>query len=85
MRPARKRKLVDEVCGAWGVSIRWACRVFLVDTSPYHDRSRRAGRAGLEHRTREICETRVRYGYRCVHLMQRREGWMINQRKTRKI
>ncbi len=27
----------------WGVSIRRACRVFLMDTSSYHYRSRRAG------------------------------------------
>ena len=48
LRPARQRKLVDEVCGGWGVSIRRACRVFLVDTSTYHYRSRRPGQAGLE-------------------------------------
>ncbi len=76
---------MDEVCGAWGVSIRRACRVFLVDTSTYHYRSRRAGQAGLEQRIREICETRVRYGYRRVHVMLRREGWMVNQKKTRRI
>lgn len=85
MRPARKRKLVDEVCGTWGVSIRRVCRVLLVDTSTYYYRSRRAGQAGLEHRIREICETRVRYGYRRVHVMLRREGWMINQKRTRRI
>jgi hypothetical protein len=34
---------------------------------------------------REICETRVRYGYRRVHVLLRREGWMINQKKTRRI
>jgi putative transposase len=56
-----------------------------MDTSSYHYRSRRAGQAGLEHRIREICETRVRYGYRRVHVMLRREGWMINQKKTRRI
>jgi putative transposase len=48
---------VGEVWGSWGVSIRRACRAFLVDTSSYHYRSRRTGQAGLE-----ICEARVRYG-----------------------
>ena len=87
LRPARKRKLVDESRGVWGVSIRRACRVFLVDTSTchYRYRSRRAGQAGLEHRIRELSETRVRYGYRRVHVMLRREGWMINQKRTRPI
>ncbi len=69
----------------WGVSIRRACRVLLVDTSTYHYRSRRTGQAGLEKRIREICETRVRYGYRRVHVLLRREGWLINQKRTRRV
>lgn len=28
----------------------------------------------LERRTKEICETRVRYGYRRVHVLLRRDG-----------
>jgi putative transposase len=28
---------------------------------------------------------RVRYGYRRVHILLRREGWVINQKKTRRI
>ena len=59
--------------------------MFLVDTSTYHYRSRRPGQAGLEKRIKEICETRVRYGYRRVHVLLRREGWMINVKKTRRI
>ena len=85
MRPVRKRKLVDEMRGDWGVSIRRACRVMLVDTSTYHYKSRRPGQAHLEQRIREICQTRVRYGYRRVHVLLRREGWVINQKKTRRI
>ena len=41
MKPVRKRKLVDEMRGDWDVSIRRACRVFLVDTSTYHYKFRR--------------------------------------------
>lgn len=39
----------------------------------------------LEHRIKEICQTRVRYGYRRVHVLLRREGWPINQKKTRRV
>lgn len=85
MKPVRKRKLVDEARGDWGVSIRRACRVLLVDTSTYHYKSRRAGQADLERRIKEICQTRVRYGYRRIHVLLRREGWRINQKKTRRI
>jgi putative transposase len=76
---------VDEVRGEWGVSIRRACRVLLVDTSSYHYRSRRREQAGLEQRMKEIAQTRVRYGYRRVHVLLRREGWTINHKKTRRI
>jgi len=65
LRPVRTRKLVDVVCSEWDVSIRRACRVLEIDTSTYHYKSRRHGQAPLEHRIKEICQTRVRYGYRC--------------------
>jgi len=69
----------------WGVSIRRACKALKFDTSTYHYKSRRTGQAGLERRIKEICETRVRYGYRRVHVLLRREGWIINMKRTRRI
>jgi putative transposase len=56
------------------VSIRRACRVLDVDTSTYHDKSRRPEQAGLERRTQEISQTWVRYGYRRIRVLLRREG-----------
>ena len=69
----------------WGVSIRRACEALRFDTSSYHYKSRRTGQAGLELRIKEICETRVRYGYRRIHVLLRREGWRGNIKKTRRI
>ncbi len=73
MRPARKRELVNGFRSDWGVSIRRACRVLEMDTSTYHYKSRRREQAGIEARIREICETRVRYGYRRVNVLLRRD------------
>lgn len=58
----------------WGVSIRRGCQVFLLETSSYHYKSRRPGQAHLEQRIKEICQIRIRYGYRRVHVMLRRDG-----------
>lgn len=69
----------------WNVSIRRACRLLQLDTSSYQYKSRRHGQAGLEKRIKEICETRVRYGYRRVHVLLRREGWQINHKRTYRI
>jgi len=85
LKPVRTRKLVDEMRTEWGVSIRRACRVVELDTSTYHYKSRRPGQAPLEARIREICQTRVRYGYRRVHIQLWREGWSHGQNKTRRI
>jgi putative transposase len=59
--------------------------VFLLETSSYHYKSRRPGQAHLEQRIKEICQTRIRYGYRRVHVMLRRDGWLMNVKKTRRI
>ena len=40
-----------------------------------------AGQAGLEQRIREICQTRVRFGYRRIQVQLRREGWPINEKE----
>ena len=56
-----------------------------MDTSSYHYRSRRPDQAGLEARIKAMCQTRVRYGYRRIHVLLQREGWRINIKKTRRI
>ena len=56
-----------------------------LDTSTYHYKSRRPGQAALELQIKEICQTRVRYGYRRVHIHLRREGWSHGQNKPRRI
>lgn len=55
MKPGRKRKLVDEVCGEWQVSIRRACAALKFDRSTYHYKPRRCGHAALKDGIKEIC------------------------------
>ena len=64
------------------VSIRRACRALPVDRSTYHYRARRPEQAGLRKRIKEIAETRVRYGYRRIHVLLRREGWAVNAKRV---
>ena len=79
------RELVRGMCIDWGVSIRGACGALQFDTSTFHYKSRRTDQAAVARRIKEICETRLRYGYRRVHVLLRREGWVINIKKTRRI
>ena len=73
------------MCRDWAISIRRACGALNFDRSTYHYTSRRADQACLERRIREICETRVRYGYRRVHVLLEREGWGTNIKRTYRI
>jgi transposase InsO family protein len=47
----------------WKISIRRACAAILFDPMTYRYKSRRPGRAALGQRIREICQSRVRFGY----------------------
>ncbi len=69
----------------WSISQRRVCRVLQLDPKSYRYTSRRPAQAVLEAKIKEICQTRIRYGYRRVHVLLRREGWMINWKKTRRI
>lgn len=51
----------------------------------YTYKSKRRDQAALKLRIKEICETRVRFGYRRVHVLLRREGWLVNQKRIRRL
>jgi hypothetical protein len=77
----RLKELVQE----WGMPIQRACSNLLLDTSTFHYCSRRPDQAALKERIKDICETRVWYRYRRVHVMLRREEWFVNQKKVRRL
>ncbi len=67
------------------MSIRRACATLLIDTSLYHYKSKRGEQADLKARIKEIAQTRVRYGYRGVHVLLRREGWEVNAKRIYRL
>ncbi len=69
----------------WGISIRRACRVILATRSTYQYNSRSNDQAELKQRIKEISQTRVRYGYRRIHILLRREGWAINPKRVYRL
>jgi transposase InsO family protein len=75
---------VDETRATWKVSQRRACGVLCFAPKSYRYRSRRRGQAILEARIKERGAARIRYGYRRVHILLRREGWAINHTRTRR-
>lgn len=41
--------------------------------------------AVLKKRIREIAAARVRYGYQCIHILLRREGWAVNHKRVYRL
>ena len=64
------------------MSIRRACSVLKAERSSYHYKGKRRPQAVLSKRIKEIAETRVRYGYRRIHVLLRREGWQVNAKRV---
>lgn len=76
---------MDKVRSDWNVSIRRACSTLRVDRALCVYKSKRGDQAALKHRIKDICETRVRYGYRRVHVLLQRDGWTINVKRVYRL
>ena len=55
------------------------------ERSSYHYRGKGTDQADLKQRIKEIAEVRVRYGYRRIHVLLRREGWEINGKRVYRL
>lgn len=77
--------MINFVRTCFGVSVRRACRAVPASRASYHYRSIRPSQEPLRKRIREIAETRVRYGYRRIHILLRREGWPINVKRVHRL
>lgn len=77
--------MVDQLQGVYQVSIRRACDVLRFRKSNYFCKARRSSQAAVRNRIKEIAATRVRYGYRRIHMLLRREGWRINAKRVYRL
>jgi len=85
LKPVHKRTLVDLLREDYRISERHACRLVHISTSVYRYQSTRDGQVPLRMRINEIAAVRVRYGYKRIHVLLRREGWAINHKRVYRI
>jgi putative transposase len=78
VKPAQKRTVVRYFRAGFRVSECRACRVAGVPRSRCRYRSVAANQTALRLRLRDLAATRVRYGYRRLHILLRRDGWRVN-------
>ncbi|MFD1768070.1 IS3 family transposase [Sphingorhabdus buctiana] len=85
LTPAAKREAVAHLQACHGMSERRACRVIDADRKSVRYRSARDDDAGLREKLRELANQRRRFGYRRLHILLRREGIVINRKKTQRL
>lgn len=67
------------------ISQRRACALVKQPGSTHHYRSVKNPQLALRQRTREIAQVRVKYGFRRIHVLLRREGWKHSRGKTYRL
>lgn len=70
---------------AYHISERRGCRLLKIHRSTYRRQPKKDEQAALRMRLKELAAVRVRYGYRRLHILLRREGWEINAKRVYRI
>ena len=79
--PAAERKAVAHLVDAYGMSERRACKAIGCCRMTMRYQTTRADDGGLRRRMKAIAHERRRFGYRRLHVVLKREGYMINHKK----
>lgn len=85
MKPARRRELARWIREHFGASVQQACRLALLRRSTWYRRTQAKDQTPLRMRIREIAQNRPRFGYLRIHVMLRREGWLINRKRVHRL
>lgn len=73
------KQVVAYVAQSHGYSERRACSLTCQHRSTQRKPGTRDPRIEIRQRMHEIAGTRIRYGYRRVHIMLRRDGWTVGR------
>jgi putative transposase len=79
--PARKRTAVAHLRKAFEMSERRACKAIGCCRMTMRYQTTRADDISLRQRMRAIAQERRRFGYRRLHVLLKREGYLINHKK----
>ena len=69
----------------YDISERRACKTTGFERSSQRYRSARDPQTALRIRLKDLAAVRVRYGYRRLHVLLRREGWAVNHKRVYRL
>lgn len=80
-----RRSLVEWIQKGYGFSERRACGLVCICRASVRYRHRRDAQIPLRMRLKELAAARVRFGYRRLTVLLRREGWHVNAKRVYRI
>jgi putative transposase len=83
--PQAEREAVRVVREEVRLSERHACGLIGMHRGSWRYRPRERDQAALRARLRELGAQRVRFGYRRLHVLLRREGWAVNHKRVYRL
>lgn len=69
----------------YAISQRRACSLIGIVRASLCYKSRRPDDSALKLRMRDLAASRVRYGYRRIHVLLLREGWVLNHKRVYRL
>jgi putative transposase len=85
LKPAPKRQIVQYLIDRYGVGARRACGCVRLHRSAWYYRSYRDPQTVLRQRIRDLAQSRVRFGYRRILLLLKREGWEVGKNRLYRL
>src|SRR5215470_5440659 len=85
LRPTPRRELAGWVLTTFRVSCVRACHLAQFSRTSWYRRSTRDDQAALRSRIRELAHARPRFGFTRIWVLLRREGWLVNKKRVRRL
>jgi putative transposase len=85
LKPEVKHLAVLHIKESLGLSERRACQLVDISSSVYRYQPKRGNDKEIRNRLRELAEQRKRFGSPLLHILLKREGLVINHKRTEKL
>ena len=85
LRPARRRELAGWLQDTFQVSCLRACRLAQFSRAAWYRKSQAKDQTALRLRIRDLAQARPRFGYLRIWVLLRREGWLVNRKRIRRL
>lgn len=83
---SQRKRVTRYLAGHYPISVRHACELGRIARATYYRKCLRPEKdAALRGKIRDLARSRVRYGYKRIHILLQREGLKINHKRVHRL